>query len=96
MLMLISYDVSTVNAEGKRRLRLIAKECVNYGQRVQNSVFEINTDYATIIKLKARLVGIMDKMQDSLRFYHLGNKWQNKVEHIGIKASYNPEEALIV
>ena len=96
MLMLITYDVSTVDGAGKRRLNRIAKACQNYGQRVQNSVFEINTDYGTIVRLKAKLIELMDKTQDSIRFYHLGNKWQTKVEHAGIKASYNPEDLLMV
>ncbi|MDD4832162.1 MAG: CRISPR-associated endonuclease Cas2 [Clostridia bacterium] len=96
MLMLITYDVTTVDAAGKTRLRQIAKACQNYGQRVQNSVFEINTDYGTILKLKSRLLQIMDQKKDSLRFYHLGNKWEMKVEHYGIKESYNPEGALII
>jgi len=96
MLMLITYDVTTVDALGRTRLRQIAKACQNYGQRVQNSVFEINTDYGTIVKLKARLLQIMDSQKDSLRFYHLGNRWETKVEHYGAKTTYNPEDALIV
>ncbi|HPG92013.1 MAG TPA: CRISPR-associated endonuclease Cas2 [Clostridia bacterium] len=96
MLILITYDVSTVDSAGKTRLRQIAKACQNFGQRVQNSVFEINTDYGTVVKLKAKIIDIMDKEKDSLRFYHLGNKWETKVEHYGTKKSYNPEGALIL
>ncbi len=96
MMVLISYDVSTTDKEGRSRLRKIAKECQNYGQRVQNSVFEADLDYSTFLKLKERIVNIIDKTQDSIRFYYLGNKWQNKVEHIGAKNTYNPEGILIV
>jgi CRISPR-associated protein Cas2 len=96
MLVLISYDVSTLTKEGKTRLRKVAKECQNYAQRVQNSVFEANLDYGTFLKMKDRLIGIIDKEEDSLRFYYLGNNWSNKVEHIGTKKSYNPEGALIL
>ena len=73
MMTLVSYDVSTVDAAGRKRLRKVAKECVNYGQRVQNSVFEVDVDYGTFLKLKDRLIKIIDEEQDSLRFYYLGN-----------------------
>lgn len=73
MMTLVSYDVSTVDAAGRKRLRKVAKECVNYGQRVQNSVFEVDVDYGTFLKLKDRLMKIIDEEQDSLRFYYLGN-----------------------
>ena len=69
MMTLVSYDVSTVDAAGRKRLRKVAKECVNYGQRVQNSVFEVDVDYGTFLKLKDRLMKIIDEEQDSLRFY---------------------------
>ena len=68
MMTLVSYDVSTVDAAGRKRLRKVAKECVNYGQRVQNSVFEVDVDYGTFLKLKDRLMKIIDEEQDSLRF----------------------------
>ena len=71
MMTLVSYDVSTVDAAGRKRLRKVAKECVNYGQRVQNSVFEVDVDYGTFLKLKDRLMKIIDEEQDSLRFYYL-------------------------
>ncbi len=96
MLVLISYDVSTKTKEGRTRLRRVAKECVNYGQRVQNSVFEANLDYGTFLKVKSKLIDIINENEDSLRFYYLGNNWQNKVEHIGAKESYNPEGTLIL
>lgn len=96
MMVLVSYDVSTSTAEGRRRLRKVAKECVNYGQRVQNSVFEIDTDYGTFLKVKNRLTGLINVKEDSLRMYYLGNKWEKRIEHFGIKESYNPEGALII
>ena len=93
MMTLVSYDVSTVDAAGRKRLR---KECVNYGQRVQNSVFEVDVDYGTFLKLKDRLMKIIDEEQDSLRFYYLGNNWKRRVEHIGAKETYDPEGSLIL
>lgn len=96
MMTLVSYDVSTVDAAGRKRLRKVAKECVNYGQRVQNSVFEIDVDYGTFLKLKDRLMKIIDEEQDSLRFYYLGNNWKRRVEHIGAKETYDPEGSLIL
>lgn len=96
MLTLITYDVRTIDKEGKNRLRKVAKECLNYGQRVQNSVFEINLDYGNFLKLKERLIKLIDKDKDSLRFYYLGNKWENRVEHYGAKETYNPEDLLII
>jgi len=91
-MVLITYDVETMTAAGRRRLRNVAKQCLNYGQRVQNSVFECVLDPAQFAILKHRLLEIIDPEKDSLRFYHLGSKWNNKVEHIGIKPSFNPEE----
>lgn len=96
MMTLVSYDVSTVDAAGRKRLRKVAKECVNYGQRVQNSVFEVDGDYGTFLKLKDRLMKIIDEEQDSLRFYYLGNNWKRRVEHIGAKETYDPEGSLIL
>lgn len=95
MLVLITYDVSTESAEGRRRLRKVAKICVDHGQRVQNSVFECMVDSAQFAMLKHRLVSVIDSEKDSLRFYRLGNQWHSKVEHIGAKESYNPEGSLI-
>lgn len=96
MLVLITYDVNTEDAAGRKRLRQIAKQCVNYGQRVQNSVFECLVDPAQCRLLQAKLCQIMDTEKDSLRFYYLGDRYEKKVEHFGVKASYLPEEALIL
>lgn len=87
MVVLVTYDVSTANAAGKRRLRMIAKICLDYGQRVQNSVFELDLDHATWLQCRARLVETMDPGEDSLRFYRLGNHWRERVEHVGTKPS---------
>ncbi|MGN0578087.1 MAG: CRISPR-associated endonuclease Cas2 [Ruminiclostridium sp.] len=96
MMVIVSYDVSTVTANGKKRLRKVAKECLNYGQRVQNSVFEVDVDYGTFLKLKDKLVKIIDEEEDSLRFYYLGNNWHRRVEHIGTKQTYDPEGVIIL
>lgn len=87
MVMLVTYDVSTSNAAGKRRLRMIAKICLDYGQRVQNSVFELDLDHAKWVECRARLLDAMEPAEDSLRFYRLGNQWRKRVEHIGVKPS---------
>ena len=96
MMILVTYDVETVNAEGRRRLRRVAKQCVNYGQRVQNSVFECVVDPAQLAELKHRLESIIDTEKDSLRFYHLGNNWVKKVDHVGAKQTFNPENDTII
>lgn len=96
MLVLITYDVNTEDAAGRKRLRQIAKQCVNYGQRVQNSVFECLLDAAQCRSLQAKLCKIMDPEKDSLRFYYLGTRYENKIEHFGVKVSYDPEDVLIV
>ncbi len=96
MLVLITYDVSTEDAAGRKRLRRVAKYCVDYGQRVQNSVFECLVDPAQYKLLQAKLLEVIDPAKDSLRFYQLGNKYQNKIEHFGVKASYEPEGVLMV
>lgn len=85
MMVLVSYDVSTTDAAGKRRLRSIAKACRDYGQRVQFSVFEMDVDPAQWTQLKQRLADLIDAERDSLRFYYLGSNWQRRVEHIGAK-----------
>lgn len=95
MLVLITYDVNTETESGKRRLRRVAKQCLNYGQRVQNSVFECIMDAAKCRQVKAILEGIIDKEKDSLRIYYLGNNYKNKVEHIGAKKSFDIEGALM-
>ncbi|MCD7741304.1 MAG: CRISPR-associated endonuclease Cas2 [Ruminococcus sp.] len=96
MMTLVSYDVSTVDNKGKTRLRKIAKECQNYGQRVQNSVFELDLDYGTFLQVRNRLLKIIDTDNDSLRIYYLGKNWQRRIEHFGAKQTYNPEGTLIV
>lgn len=85
MMVLVSYDVSTTDPNGARRLRRIARACLDFGQRAQYSVFEIEVDAAQWISLKARLEHIIDPARDSLRFYYLGQNWRSKVEHIGAK-----------
>jgi CRISPR-associated protein Cas2 len=96
VLVLITYDVNTENAAGKARLRKIAKQCVNYGQRVQNSVFECVLDYGKCQEVKNILEKIIDKDKDSLRFYYLGNNYKTKIEHIGAKETFCLESPLIV
>lgn len=96
ILVLITYDVSTQSAAGRKRLRKVAKECVNYGQRVQNSVFECLLDSSQLLILKDRLISLIDINEDSLRFYYLGNKYQTKIEHFGVKISYEPEGILMI
>ena len=95
MLVLITYDVNTENAEGKKRLRKVAKTCVNYGVRVQNSVFECVLDSTKWVEVKSKLIKIIDEERDSLRFYYLGNKYDKKVEHIGAKEVIRADETLI-
>ena len=96
MLVVITYDVDTGDAAGRKRLRQIARQCVNYGQRVQNSVFECLLDTAQCRSLQSRLCGIMDMEKDSLRFYYLGKNYEKKIEHFGCRATYMPEDTLIV
>lgn len=96
MLVLITYDVNTETAAGRKRLRQIAKQCVNYGQRVQNSVFECRLDAAQYRALKAKLQKLMDESCDSLRFYNLGNNYADRIEHLGARAAYDPEDCMIV
>lgn len=85
MLMLIAYDVSTETAMGRRRLRRVARACLDYGQRVQNSVFECEVDPSQWVALKARLIAEIDPATDSLRFYRLGADGKRRVEHVGAK-----------
>jgi len=84
-MILVSYDVSTQDSGAARRLRRLARKCLDYGQRVQYSVFEIEVDPALWVKLKSELCAIADPETDSLRFYYLGRNWQSRVEHIGAK-----------
>ena len=96
MLVLITYDVNTETASGRKRLRKVAKQCTNYGRRVQNSVFECILDNAQCITLKAILAEIIDESVDSLRFYYLGNKYQTKVEHMGVDRGIAVDDTLIL
>lgn len=95
MMVLITYDVNTETENGKRRLRKVAKQCMNYGQRVQNSVFECKLDNSQLVQVKNILEGIIDKKKDSLRFYVLGNNYKDKVIHIGSKETYDIDGPLI-
>ncbi|RJE85185.1 CRISPR-associated endonuclease Cas2 [Paenibacillus sp. 1011MAR3C5] len=95
MLVLITYDVRTVTSAGQKRLRQVSKLCQNYGQRVQNSVFECVVDATQYTSLKLQLADLIDEEEDSLRFYRLGNQYKTKVEHIGVKASLDMEGPLI-
>ena len=96
MMVLVTYDVETMSPTGEKRLRKVAKQCVNYGQRVQNSVFECIVDTAQFAELKYRLTEIIDKEKDSIRFYFLGSNWGGKIETIGVITSFNPESELII
>jgi CRISPR-associated protein Cas2 len=96
MYVLVTYDVATKTPAGKKRLRQVAKACLDYGQRVQNSVFECKVDPAELVTFKNRLTSIIEPQSDSLRFYYLGKNWKRKVEHIGAKESYDVEGLLCV
>ncbi|MCI1956461.1 MAG: CRISPR-associated endonuclease Cas2 [Oscillospiraceae bacterium] len=96
MLVLITYDVNTEDAAGRKRLRRVARECVKHGQRVQCSVFECLLDSAQCKTLQASLCKIIDMKKDSLRFYYLGKNYKTKIEHFGTKAGYDPEGTLIL
>jgi CRISPR-associated protein Cas2 len=96
MMVLVTYDVSTRDEAGERRLRRVARLCENYGQRVQNSVFECLVDPAQWVVLRAGLMKEADPALDSLRFYFLGAEWKRRVEHIGAKSAYDPEGPLIL
>lgn len=95
MMVLVSYDVSTVDKRGQARLRRVAKTCLDYGQRVQNSVFECVVDPAQWTELRAKLVDLIDEESDSLRFYFLGSSWQHRLEHVGAKPSTDMEGPLL-
>lgn len=94
-MVLVSYDVSTVSAEGRRRLRRVAKACLDYGQRVQESVFECVVDPEQWARLRLRLLREFNGDEDSLRFYHLGSNWKGSVEHHGAKPSVDLDGPLI-
>ena len=95
-MVLIAYDVNTESDGGKRRLRKIAKECVNYGQRVQNSVFECLVDPTQFAMLRGKLEKIAKVEFDSLRYYFLGSNWASRVEHYGAKSAYDPEGPIVI
>ena len=96
MMVLVTYDVSTKDAAGRRRLRLVAKVCDDYGQRVQNSVFECLVDPTEFAQFRDRLEDRIDPEQDSLRYYFLGTNWKRRVEHVGQKETYDPEGTMMV
>ena len=95
MMVLVTYDVNTETAAGEKRLRKVAKACENYGQRVQNSVFECLIDPARLKILQATLEKLIDKEKDSLRYYYLGNEWRGRVEHVGAKPAMDLGGTLI-
>jgi CRISPR-associated protein Cas2 len=95
-MVLVTYDVNTTTEAGRKRLRRVAKQCVNYGQRVQNSVFECLLEPAQFAALKNMLEEIIDQEKDSLRYYFLGSNWKKRVEHIGAKFVFDPEGTIIV
>jgi len=95
MMVLVSYDVSTVDAAGRKRLRHVAKACLDLGQRVQNSVFECAVDPVLWINLRKRLIDEIDIEKDSLRFYFLGSNWKKRIEHVGAKQVPDLQEPLI-
>lgn len=96
MYILVAYDVATSTPAGARRLRRVAKICLDYGQRVQNSVFECKLDPARYIEFKTRIIDEIDASKDSIRIYNLGNNWQKRVEHFGKNNDYNIEGTLLV
>ncbi len=95
MVVLVTYDVCTKDKEGRRRLRRVAKTCLDFGQRVQNSVFELNLDAAQWAECRGRLLNEADLSVDSLRFYQLGNNWARRVEHQGTKPSVDMDGPLL-
>ncbi len=96
MFVLVSYDVETLDVSGRKRLREVAKICKNYGQRVQNSVFEVIATPAQLVELKHKLKDSIDEEKDSIRFYHLGSNWQGYVESMGKKTSFDPEKDVFI
>jgi CRISPR-associated protein Cas2 len=91
MLVVIAYDIKTKTLKGEGRLSRVAKICIDYGQRVQNSVFECDVDASELAKLKKLLLDAIDPENDSLRFYNLGNNYKKRIEHFGVKCGYDPE-----
>lgn len=95
MLVLIAYDVETLTKEGRRRLHKVAKLCMNYGQRVQNSVFECSVDPAQLVEIKHELERIIDNDSDNVRIYYMGKNWEKKIETLGKSESYNPDSGVL-
>lgn len=96
MFVLITYDINTTTKEGRRRLRTVAKICLNYGQRVQNSVFECKVDEGQFRLIKHQLNETINHSKDSLRFYRLGKNYEKTIEQMGENKSYNIEDPLIL
>lgn len=96
LMVLVTYDVNTMDRSGRKRLRNVSKKCVDYGQRVQNSVFECSLQPDQYVNLKAELDGIIDQEKDSLRFYLLGKNWTRRVETLGRNDSYNPDTDVLL
>lgn len=96
MLVLITYDVNTEDQAGRVRLRRVAKQCINYGQRVQNSVFECLLNASQIKRLQSELLSLIDQEKDSIRFYYLGNNYETKIEQFGVKVGYDLQDSLII
>lgn len=96
MMVLVTYDVNTVEGDGERRLRRVARACQDFGQRVQFSVFEIEVDPAQWVLVKSRLEGIIRPERDSLRYYYLGSNWRRRVEHVGAKPASDLGGPLVV
>lgn len=95
MLVLLTYDVNTTTAEGRKRLRKVAKVCINYGQRVQNSVFECSISPSQLLIIRKELEKIIDMSKDNIRIYHLGKNWEKRVESMGLDYSYNPDKGFL-
>ena len=96
MMVLVTYDVNTQTAKGRKRLRTVAKICVDYGQRVQNSVFECLVNPTEFAQMRDKLENEIDPKKDSLRYYYLGKNWKRRVEHVGAKETYDPEGTLMI
>lgn len=96
MMVLVTYDVNTETTQGRKRLRHVAKLCVDYGQRVQNSVFECSVTPAEFVEIKSKLLSIINTESDSIRFYLLGKNWQNRLETIGRDTSYDPDIGVLL
>lgn len=96
MLILITYDVETTTGEGRKRLRKVARECVNYGHRVQNSVFECVLTEAQFVILREKLKIIIDNTTDSIRFYFLGNNWERHIDSLGLNRTLDTNSTLII